>query len=243
MNPVRIVPPASLRLNSRLLGSNKAYVRSLEKNIVQHCLIEHLHKAHMGNYSAAERAKRVIVIDKEGKAYMRHREKICHKIKSCRIPFSPEASIWIRRVQVYYSLLRYHKGRVKNQGNLKRAAQRCNIPNPLSLSVLEIYEQLKECKKECLFFQEHGKRFRRKHLNTRLQIEQEEEDKEAFNKISAIIQQEQQRNFWRCLNFCTGKKKTRSATSIQVEGKGGAITKHTTCEPVEQTIFSEIHNK
>jgi hypothetical protein len=30
---------------------------------------------------------------------------------------------------------------------------------------------------------------------------------------------------------------------IQVEGKGGAITEHTTCEPVKQTIFSEIHNK
>jgi hypothetical protein len=34
-----------------------------------------------------------------------------------------------------------------------------------------------------------------KHLNTRLRIAQEEEDEEAFNKISAIIQQEQQRNF------------------------------------------------
>ncbi len=145
-------------------------------------------------------------------------------------------------MQVYYSLLRYHKGRVKNRGNLKRAARRCNIPNPLSLSVLEIYERLKECKKECLFFQEHGKQFQRKHLNTCLQIAQEEEDKEAFNKISGVIQQEQQRNFWRRLNFCTGKKKTRSATLIQVEGKGGAITEHTTRKPVEQTIFSEIHN-
>ncbi len=102
---------------------------------------------------------------------------------------------------------------------------------------------MKECKKECLFFQEHGKQFQWKHLNTRLQIAQEEEDKEAFNKISAIIQREQKRNFWRRLNFCTGKKKTWSATSIQVEGKGGAITEHTTREPVEQKIFSEIHNK
>jgi hypothetical protein len=196
VNPVHIVRPASRRLNSRLPGSNKAYVRSLEKNIVQHRLIKHLHEAHTGNYSAAERARRVIVIDKEGKVYMRHTEKICRKIKLCRILFSPEASIWIRRLQVYYSLLRYHKGRVKNQGNLKRAAQRCNIPNPLSLSVLEIYKRLKECKKECLFFQEHGKQFRQKHLNTRLQTAQEEEDKEAFNKISAIIQREQQQNFW-----------------------------------------------
>ena len=167
----------------------------------------------------------------------------CRKIKSCRIPFSPEASIWIRRVQVYYSLLQYHKGRLKNRGNLKRTARRCNIPHPLSLSVLEIYERLKERKKECLFFQEHVKRFRRRHLNNRLQIAQEEDDEEVFKKISAIIQRELQRNFWRRLNFCTGKKKTRSATSIQVEGEGGTITEHTTREPVEQKIFSEIHNK
>jgi hypothetical protein len=185
----------------------------------------------------------VLAIDEEGKAYMRHAEKICRKIKSCRIPFSPEASIWIRRVQVYYSLMRYHKGRVKNRGNLKRAARRCNIPNPLSLSIAEIYERLKECKKECLFFQEHGKQFQRKHLNNRLRIAQEEEDKEAFQKISAIIQREQQRNFWRRLNYFTGKNKTRSATSIQVEERGGAIAEHTTREPVEQTIFFEIHNK
>jgi hypothetical protein len=140
-------------------------------------------------------------------------------------------------------LLGYHKGQVKNQGNLKRAARRCNIPNPLSLSVTEIYERLNECKKECLFFQEHGKRFRQKHLNNWLGIAQEEEDKEAFRKISAIIQREQQRNFWRRLNYCTEKKKTRSATSIQVEERRGAIAEHNTRKPVEQTIFSEIHNK
>ena len=113
----------------------------------------------------------------------------------------------------------------------------------MSLPVLEIYERLKECKKECLFFQEHVKRFRRRHLNNRLQIAQEEDDEEVFKKISAIIQRELQRNFWRRLNFCTGKKKTRSATSIQVEGEGGTITEHTTREPVEQKIFSKIHNK
>ena len=94
----------------------------------------------MGEYTAEERARKIIIINKEGKEYMHHAEKICRKIKSCRILFSPEASIWIRQVQVYYSLLRYHKGRVKNRGNLKRAARRCNIPNPLSLTVAEIYE-------------------------------------------------------------------------------------------------------
>jgi hypothetical protein len=168
VNPVQILHPASRRLTSRPPGCGKVYVRSLKENIIQHRLIEQLHNAHMGEYSAAEQARKVLAIDEEGKAYMRHVEKICCKIKSFWIPFSPKASIWIRQVQVYYSLLQYHKGRVKNQGNLKRAARQCNIPNPLSLSVAEINERLKECKKECLFFQEHGKRFRRKHLNNQL---------------------------------------------------------------------------
>jgi hypothetical protein len=168
VNPVRIVRPASRRLNSWIPGCGKAYISSLKSNIIQHRLIERLHDVHTGGYTTEERARKVITIDEEGKAYMRHAEKICCKIKSCRIPFLPEAAIWIRQVQVYYSLLRYHKGRVKNRGNLKRATRRCNIPNPLSLTIAEICARLKECKKECVFFQEHGKRYGRKHLNNRL---------------------------------------------------------------------------
>ncbi len=174
---------------------------------------------------------------------MRHAEKICRKIKSCHIPFSPEAALWIRRVQVYYSLLHYHRGKVKNRGNLKRAARRCNIPNPLSLTTAEIYNQLKECKQECAFYEEHGKRFCQKHLNDRLRLAQEREDEEAFKKIGAIIEWEKQRNFWHRLNYCTGKKRTRSATTIQAEAPGGAIVEYTTRLLVERTIFSEIHNK
>jgi hypothetical protein len=94
-----------------------------------------------------------------------------------------------------------------------------------------------------MFYQEHGKQFRRKHLANRRQIPLEKEDKEAFKKISAIIQREHQCNFWRTLNYVTGKKKTRRAMSIQVEGQNGAIMEQTTQDAVEQTIFSEIHKK
>ena len=242
-NPVKIVRPMSRRLNSHLPKCGEAYIENLEKNIVKHRLLERLYDAHTGGYSAEETANKVIAIDDEGKSYMRHAEKICRKIKCCKIPFSPEASIWIRRVQVYHSLLRYHQGRIKNRGNLKRAARRCNIPDPLSLSIPDILASLEACKRECVFYQEHGQCFRRKHLNTGLWIAKEQEDEEAFQKISSIIQREHQRNFWRKLNFVTGKKRTRSATSIQVEGQGGSIMEHTTQETVERTIFSEVHEK
>jgi hypothetical protein len=150
----------------------------------------------MRHYSPEERAWKVIAIGEEGKACMRHLEKICQKVKFCSIPFPPKASIWIRQVQVYCSLFQYHKGRIKNCGSLKCAARWCNIQNPLSLTVAEILEKLKMGKKECTFYQEHGKRFHQKHLNKRIRIAHEKEDEEAITKISAIIQREQQHSFW-----------------------------------------------
>jgi hypothetical protein len=67
-------------------------LHSLENNIIQHRLIERLHKAHTGDFTAEERARRVMTIDEEGKTYMRHAKKICRKIKACRIPFLPSGS-------------------------------------------------------------------------------------------------------------------------------------------------------
>jgi hypothetical protein len=119
INPVKIVRPAGRRLNSKLPGCSKVYINSFKSNIIRHRLLKRLHKAHMGAYSNSERAWRVIMIDEEGKTYMRHAEKKCCKIKCCLILFSPEAAIWIRHVQVYQLLLRYHKGRIKNRRNLK----------------------------------------------------------------------------------------------------------------------------
>jgi hypothetical protein len=137
-DPVKIVRPVGRRLNSRLSGCCKAYIKSLETNITCHHFLKRLHNAHTGTYSEELRAAKIIAIDEEGKTYMRKAEKICRKIKCCRIAFSPEAAIWIRRVQVYSSLLRYHKGRIKNRRIMKRAARRCKIDNPLSLSIQEI---------------------------------------------------------------------------------------------------------
>jgi hypothetical protein len=131
IDPVKIVRPVGRRLNSKLPGCCKAYTDSLESNIARHRLLERLYDAHTGKYSNEERAWKIILIDKVGKAYMRLAEKTRQKIKCCRIAFSPEAAIWIRRVQVYYTILRFHEGKIKNRGNLKRAARQCNIANPL----------------------------------------------------------------------------------------------------------------
>jgi hypothetical protein len=99
-NPTKIVRPAGRRLNSRLPGCSKAYIKSLKDNIVNHRLLERLHDTHTGAYSDSKQARKVIIIDEEGKAYMSHVEKVCRKLKCCCIPFSPKAALWIQRVQI-----------------------------------------------------------------------------------------------------------------------------------------------
>ncbi len=83
---------------------------------------------------------------------------------------------------------------------------------------------MEECKRKCQFYQENGKHFRTKHLNERLHLAERRGDKEAMEKIAAIIQQEKQRSFWHRLNYVTGKKCTWSATSIQVPAPSGLVT-------------------
>jgi hypothetical protein len=61
----------------------------------------------------------------------------------------------------------------------------------------EILLRVDECKRECKFYQENGKRFLAKYLNKRMRLAQERDDEEAFKKIGAIIQKEKQRLSWR----------------------------------------------
>jgi hypothetical protein len=45
------------------------------------------------------------------------------------------------------------------------------------------------------------------------------------------------------LNYITGKKKTCSVTTIQVKGGDKAIMERNTQDTIEQSIFSEVHEK
>ena len=142
IHPPKVVRPTSRRLNTKLSGVADCYNKTLEELILKHRLIERTGEAHLNHKSKKSFTKKLNSLDLELGDYMRHAEKKCRKIKSGRIPFSPEAALWIQQMQVYRSLLKYHAGRIRNQGNLKRTGIRCGIDNPLSLPIREIYLRL-----------------------------------------------------------------------------------------------------
>ncbi len=75
--------------------------------------------------------------------------------------------------------------------------------------------------------------FETKHLAKQMQLAQEHNDEEAFKKIGDIVTREKQRLFWRRLNFVTGNKQTRSATSVQVKVQPGILSESSTKDTVE----------
>ena len=63
----------------------------------------------------------------------------------------------------------------------------------MHISVEEMMTRLKVCKDKVDHFRRHGKRYRAKHLRSRLRLAQDREDKEVEIRILAIIQREKDR--------------------------------------------------
>ena len=91
-----VVRPALHRLNTKIYGCADRYNKSLCRNILRHWLLERMVAAALSGTSKDDMAQTLNKLDQEGEAYMKHAEKKCRRLKSGRIPFSPEASLWIR---------------------------------------------------------------------------------------------------------------------------------------------------
>ena len=147
-----IVQPALQRLNTKIHGCADRYNNSLRRNILRHRLLERMVSAATSGDPGTVIAQTLNKLDQEGEAYMKHAEKKCHWLKSGWISFSPEASLWICQCQVYHSLLRWHNGKIRNYGNLRRTARQCQINAPFQLTVKDIKLCLVICKEKCDYF-------------------------------------------------------------------------------------------
>jgi hypothetical protein len=87
----KIIQPALCCLNTRIEGCAQRYNKALKRNILRHCLLERMVNAGSSNKSKEVTSKQLNKLDKEGEEYMKHAEKKCWRLKSGRIPFSPEA--------------------------------------------------------------------------------------------------------------------------------------------------------
>jgi hypothetical protein len=199
--------------------------------------------AHESNTSMTQAEKELNKIDVELKDYMIHAEQKCRKIRIGQIPFSPEAGKWIRRLQIYGTLLRQQRGQRCNPGNLCRAALRGGINNPFELSEHEILLRIKVCREHCDFYREHGQQYQTRHLRWCAKEAKESGSEDAAMQILQIIQRERFCTFWRRLKCAVGSQSGQSVQRVQVETAGGKIREYSNQTGIEKAIWSNIHHK
>jgi hypothetical protein len=190
MGPPRERRAASRRLNTRLPHVVRRYIDNLERNLKRHRLIEKLGAAHTAGKSKEEVQTKITNTDRDSLQYMKHAAKKSRKLKSGHICFSPESVIWIKREQIYNSLVEYNLGRNKNRGNLKRAVRKQGIKNPFQISMAELKTRLEVCAERNNYFRKNGHRYRKKFLLRQAETAREDGREEAAAKIMAIIKQE-----------------------------------------------------
>jgi hypothetical protein len=239
---VGTAPFASRRLNTKASsGATQKYLRHLEEQLSRHRLIERLGQLHTTCTSRRSFQRGLDKLDRQSREIMLNAEKKCWRIKSGLIPFSPEAALWIRRTQVYRSLLRYHRGLIRNRGT----ARRCGILHCFSISIEDILQRIKVCIKQCDYFRKHGKQYRRKHLYKYLQNVKDAEDDSKEKEILAIIQREKDWSFWRQINYVMGKPRGGSVRRVLTKDgdEEGTLSEHLTEESVTEAIFTNIPRK
>ena len=211
--------------------------------IIEHTIVERVGAANNKSTSKALLKINLDTINNEQGDYMLYAEKKYRNIKSGRIPFSPKSSKWIKRAQTYRSILRFHAGKIRNKGNLKRSARRCGIKNCLSMNLTEARARLKVYKDTCNYFRKNGPKHRTRHLKNRLQIAKDKGEEEAESRILAIISAEKQRAYWRRLNYGMRKSFGQSARVVSDIRDNGSVVEHEGQEKVEEAIWSSIHDK
>ncbi len=144
-DPIRVVRPQARCLNTKIPQALEQYNEKLEDLVSWHRLVERSGKAYELDCPLASESA-LNKIDSELKDYMLSAKKSCRKIKSGRIPFSPEAELWIRRVQFYKTLVRFWDGYQCNYGNLWRSARKLGIQNPMELTDNDVALRLQVCK-------------------------------------------------------------------------------------------------
>ena len=138
---------------------------------------------------------------------MEHAGKKFRKIKSGKIPFSPDSILWIKHRQTYRTLMGYHAGNNIDKGDLKRAVRQVGIRTPMQLSIQEIRKRLKVFREKCKYYKFFERIYRKQHLNNCLNCAEKNNNAESEKKILAIIQRERYRSFWVRLNYSMGKSR------------------------------------
>jgi uncharacterized protein (UPF0332 family) len=113
------------------------------------------------------------------------------------------------------------------------------------IAATDLHDGTQDKVRSMYYFRKNGAWYQKKNLLKRVEVAREDGRGEAANKILAIIKREQERSFWRRINYTCGKVKGKSPISIHVprNGRDDHINEYSTQATVHEAIWANIYYK
>ena len=214
----RIKPQAARRLNAKVKRMRQKYIDTLEEAFQKHRVLDKIKRLETetqnGELSTEARAA-LNKIDKQITELMTCAEKRCRMLFKNDYEFSPNVRYWIERGRAIRALIKLKLGRECNAGNVKRAARRAGIENPLSCDRRELHDLYHACKQRCKEMLASSPWLRKQFLNRKLQDALDEGKQEEAKQIKDILRNERQRANWRNIDKEMGKTRTPAPTMVE----------------------------
>ena len=98
----RVIWGESRQLNTKVSRATTTnYVQRLKESLQRHKILEQMGRIHAKYKKPGKKLRQALAkLNKETEQLMRNTEKKCRWINLGRVPFSPEAALWITRMQV-----------------------------------------------------------------------------------------------------------------------------------------------
>jgi hypothetical protein len=214
----KTVRPAGQALRCKVPQTVKKYNKVLKQLLIRHRSfekLEHLQKNHQ-NLSASEFQLMFNQWDREVTRLMLGSEKRCNKLRYGSIEFSPVMGIWIRRLQAYRWIRRYHEGMVEHSGNLFRTCKRLNVPHPSTLIPEEVTSKVEECMQKLATLKVEAPKLRNDHLRSCMEVARSKGDSKKVKAIINILCSESTRRRWRSIRRTVNPDRGGAITRLKV---------------------------
>lgn len=223
--------PKARTLNCKIERCRKQYNRVLKSLCDRHKMHEKLLRIKVldDSVSAAEYQLLHNRWDNELGDFMASAEEECTKFQSSLIEYSPTVGLWLKRRTILKWILRWHDGQVPDDRNLKRAAARNGIEDPLTSSREDIEARLVACIGHLMELRKIAPELRRKHMRACLVKAIERGDEDAAKEIVRIRRKECESKRQRNINKYVKPGQGRMVMAVQVDEN-------------DQTVVYESHD-
>ena len=173
---------------------------------------------------------------------MEHADKYCRKLKTGGVPYSPALAKQRIRIELWEAVCTKKTGRRYSFTKLRRLAKKVQVTNPMSCSLEEAKEILKDTYKTYYSMKKDAVKLRISHLDSKAEAIAKETDSDKTTVLKQMKEREQQRTDARIIKAVLQKMSDSAISKVEVTRDNTTI-ELTKEDDIVHALIEENENK